>query len=408
MRRGVTAALLLFCATLYGGSEITAGGYAPFVETKPSDPAAPGYYFLTGRLMYKPFEDLTLGGDLFFIHGFPEKDGSNLVETGYLLGRGRIVMQYEFPRIKIGTVTYASIADSSGDYSKTITEGFAMLGGFRRDYVHEEIYFAANPFAEFRVNAAAGVNSGSFEVDPVLGSGVIRDTDLFTYGELSYRIFPALKPFAGVFYGDDLNAQDTFDILRFRGGLRGEELFLEKRLHLSYAAYYKREESEPLHEKDRLALYLKGRWNFASDTDLFGWFYHEYAVAPVRYVSRSVTLQVRQWLFDRKLALSAGGMLLIEKHLGGDWYLPVWPFFEIRSTPVTGLDLLARLHLKFDEQFTASAKWQYRLFQTRLEAGGGYLITGIVQPQVFFFMNAIEGRTAPDSLGMKCMVSVFF
>lgn len=409
MRRFAALITLLWCGVaLYGGTEITAGGYAPFVGSRPGDPTAPGYYFLTGRALYEPAGNFFIGGDLFFLHGFPEKDMSNLVETAYLLGRGRLIMQYDWPKVKIGTVTYASISDDTGDYSKTITEGRATLGGYRRDHIHEELYFAANPFAEFHMNGAVGVNSASFAVDPERGSGIIRDTDLFTYGEMSYRIFDAFEPFATVFYSDDLNANDTFDLLRFRGGLRGGELFLENRLHLSYAFYYKREEAAPIKDRDRLALYLKGRWNFTTDTDLFGWFYHEYAVAPMRYVSRSIALQVRQWLFDRKLALSTGGMLLIEKHPGGKWYLPVWPFFEIQGYPLTGLDLSARVHFKFDDRLRSPGRWEYGLFQTRLEAGGGYLIGGYVRPGLYFFMDLATGTLSPDSLGLKLSATAFF
>ncbi|HNT26704.1 MAG TPA: hypothetical protein PKH10_00870, partial [bacterium] len=177
---------------------------------------------------------------------------------------------------------------------------------------------------------------------------------------------------------------------------------------LSYALYYKREKTGSLNDKDRLALYIKGRWNFTTDTDLFGWFYHEYAVAPMRYVSRSIALQVRQWLFDRKLALSTGGVLLIEKHPGKKWYLPVWPFFEIQGHPIVGLELSARLHLKFDEMMIRPPEWEYGLFQTRLEVGGGYLIGGYVRPAVYFFMNFAEGAASPDSLGLKLSATAFF
>ncbi|HSA32547.1 MAG TPA: hypothetical protein P5077_02360 [bacterium] len=404
-------ALVIPCilsAVLYGGGEATVGGYVPFVESKPTDPTAPGYYFLTGRALYEPAENFFIGGDLFFLHGFPDKDGTDLVETSYLTGRGRLIIQYDWPKVNIGTVTYASISDDSGDRSKSIVEGRATLGGYRRDLLHEELYLTAEPLEGLRFMTAAGVVSRSFTVDPEQGSGVIRDTDLFTYGDLSYEIFPALEPFAGVLYSDDLNASDTFDLLRFRGGLRGGELFFDNQLHLSYAAYYKREDSALADNKNRLALYLKGRWNFTTDTDLFGWFYHEYALAPMRYVNRYVALQVRQWLFDRKLALSAGGFVLIEKHPGGDWYLPVWPFFEIQSCPIVGLNLFARLHLKFDETRTKPPEWKYGLFQTRLEVGGGYLIGGYVQPGLSFFMNFAEGAASPDSLGLRLAVTAFF
>ncbi|HOW52894.1 MAG TPA: hypothetical protein PLV42_12725 [bacterium] len=409
MIRLMAAMTLLLCgAALYGGSEVTAGAYVPLNETKPADPTAPGYYFLTGRALYEPAENFFIGGDIFFQHGFPENDMTNLVETSYLLGRGRLIMEYDWPKVKIGTVTYASLSDSSGDYSKLITEGLATLGGYRQEYIHQELYLSANPFAEFRMNAAVGVNSQSYDVASELGSGIIRDTNLFAFGEMSYRIFPALEPFAGLFYSDDLNEQDTFDLLRFRGGLRGEELFFDNRLHLAYALSYKREEAEPLTDKDRMALYLKGRWNFTTDTDLFGWFYHEYALAPMRYVNRYVALQVRQWLFDRKLALSAGSFLLIEKRPGNGWYLPVWPFFEIQSYPLIGLTLYGRVQLKCDELYQPSGKWEYDLFQTRLEVGGGYLIGGYVQPTVLFFMNLAEGPASPDSLGLKLLVTAFF
>lgn len=414
MMRLLAAALLCFlCATLYGGSEVTAGGYVPLNETKSTDPAAPGYYFLTGRAIYEPADNFFIGGDLFFLHGFPENDMTNLVETSYLIGRGRLLMQYDWPKVKIGTVTYASLSDSSGDYSRRIAEGQpATLDGYRQEYIHQELFFSSNPFGEFRMSASVGVNTQSYDVAAEVGSGIIRDTDLFTYGEMSYRIFPALEPFAAVFYSDDLNEQDTFDLLRFRGGLRGEELFFNNQLHLAYAVYYKREESDPINDHDRLALYLKGRWNFTTDTDLFGWFYHEYAFPVagqhVAYINRHVALQVRQWFADRKLALSAGSFILIEKRPGDHWYLPVWPFFEVQSYPVVGLNLYARVHLKFNELYKPSGKWEYDLFQTRLEAGGGYLIGGYVQPTLLFFMNLAEGPGSPDSLGLKLMVTTFF
>ncbi len=409
MMRLIAATALLLCgAALYGGSEVTAGGYVPLNETKPADPAAPGYYFLTGRALYEPAGNFFIGGDIFFQHGFPGSDMTNLVETSYLIGRGRLIMQYDWPKVTIGTVTYASLSDSSGDYSKIITQGLATLGGYRQEYIHQELFLSSNPFGGFRMNGAVGVNTQSYDVAAAMGSGIIRDTNLFTYGEMSYRIFPALEPFAGLFYSDDLNERDTFDLLRFRGGLRGEELFFNNQLHLAYAVYYKREESDLADNKNRLALYLKGRWNFTTDTDLFGWFYHEYALAPMRYVNRYVALQARQWLFDRKLALSAGGMLLIEKHPGDDWYLPVWPFFELQGRPMVGLDLYARLHLKFDDQFRSPGNWEYDLFQTRFEVGGGYLIGGYVQPTVLFFMNFAEGPVSPDSLGLKLLVTAFF
>ncbi|HNT27082.1 MAG TPA: hypothetical protein PKH10_02790, partial [bacterium] len=261
MRR--LAALMMLSAlsvALYGGGEVTAGGYVPFMESKPTDPAAPGYYFVTGHALYEPVDGFFIGGDLFFLHGFPEHDMTNLVETSYLLGRGRLLVQYDWPKVKIGTVTHASISDDSGDYAKSITQGRATLGGYRRDHLHEELYLTAEPLEGLRFTASTGVVSRSFAVDPEQGSGVIRDTDLFTYGDLSYEIFPALEPFAGVLYSDDLNASDAFDLLRFRGGLRGGELFFDKRLHLSYALYYKREEAGSLNDKDRLALYIKGRW----------------------------------------------------------------------------------------------------------------------------------------------------
>ncbi len=409
MRRLLAAAILCFLsAALYGGSEVTAGGYVPLIGSKPTDPAAPGYYFLTGRALYEPAENFFIGGDIFFQHGFPGNDMTDLVETSYLIGRGRLIMQYDWPKVKIGTVTYASLSDSSGDYSKIITEGLATLGGYRQEYIHQELFFSSNPFGGFRVSAAVGMNTQSYDVAAELGSGIIRDTNLFTYGEMSYRIFPALEPFAAVFYSDDLNEQDTFDLLRFRGGLRGEELFFNNQLHLAYAVYYKREEAEPLSDKDRVALYLKGRWNFTTDTDLFGWFYHEYAVSPTRYVNRYVALQLRQWFADRKLALSAGSFLLIEKHPGEHWYLPAWPFFEIQSYPVVGLNLYGRVQFKFDEIYQPSGKWEYDLFQTRVEVGGGYLIGGYVQPTVLFFMNLAEGPASPDSMGLKLLVTAFF
>ena len=409
MMRLVTAVVIcVLSAVLYGGSEVTAGGYVPLNETKPADPTAPGYYFLTGRALYEPAENFFIGSDIFFQHGFPENNMTDLVETSYLIGRGRLIMQYDWPKVKIGTVTYASLSDSSGDYSKIVTQGLATLGGYRQEYVHQELFFSSNPFGEFRMNASVGMNTQSYDVAAELGSGIIRDTNLFTYGEMSYRIFPALEPFAAVFYSDDLNEQDTFDLLRFQGGLRGQTGTADNTFHFLYALYYKREESELADENNRLALYLKARWNLTTDTDLFGWFYHEYAIAPMRYVNRYVALQARQWLFGRKLALSAGSFLLIEKRPGDDWYLPVWPFFEIQSYPVIGLTLYGRVQLKFDELYRPSGKWEYDLFQTRFEVGGGYLIGGYVQPTVLFFMNLAEGPGSPDSMGLKFLVSAFF
>jgi len=402
--------ILFFFVALSAGSDVTLGGYAPFVESKSADPTAPGYYFLSGRAAYEPVDNFTIGGDLFFLHGFPEKDMTNLVETSYLLGRGRLIMQYDWPKVKLGTVTYATISDNSGDYSKIMFQGPAILGGYRGDHIHQELYLKSAPLKDLRVSTTLGVSSQSYEVAAALGTGNMRDTDFFTYGEVSYRIFPALEPFVGFFYSDDLNEQDTFNFLRFRGGLRGEELFLDKSLYLSYAVYYKRDESDFLNEKDRLAFYLKGRWNFTTNTDLFAWFYEEYSFPKedVRYVNRYLALQVRQWLLDRQLSLSAGSFLLIEKHPGEDWYLPVWPFFEIQSFPIVGLNLYARLHLKFDDQFQPPGKWSYELFQTRLEAGGGYLIAGYVKPAVLFFMNLAEGPSSPDSMGLKLLVTAYF
>ncbi len=409
MRVVLLLAGVLWFVVLSAATEITLGGYVSFRESTAADPATPGYYSVWGRAAYEPLERFFVGGDFFFLQGFPEKGSlSSGEETSYLRGRPRLVLQYDFPRVKIGLVSYAILSSPSDEYAQVIFQGPAISGGYRQYYLQEELYVKAAPIENMHISAAIGVNGQSFDIDPPLGSGIIRDTNLFAMGDVRYRIFPLFEPFVSLSHTDDLNAQDTFDLFRFAGGFRGEELFFDKDMHLSYTLFYKREEADPLTNKNRLGVSLKGRWNFASGTDLFGWFYHEYAIAPVRYVSRSMTLQLRQWLFDRKLALSAGSMLLVEKHLGGDWYLPVWPFFEIRGTPIVGLDILVRLHLKFDEQITSSAKWQYRLFQTRIEAGSGYLIAGIVQPQLFFFMNVFEGRTIPDSLGLKCMATVFF
>ena len=411
MKRSVAgAAILLLAMRLYGSGEVTAGGYVPFLESKTTDPAAPAYYLLSGRFAYEPVEDLTVGGDLFFLHGFPEDEMANAVETSCLLGRGRFLLQYDFPAVKIGALTYAMLSAHTANTAKVVYQGPALLGGYRQNYIHEEVYLKAAPVKDLRLVVSAGVNTQSYDVPPTMGGGVLRDTNLFTYGDIGYRIISLVEPFAGLFYGDDLNERETFDSLRFRGGLRGEEFFFDRDLHLSYAAFYKREESEPLHERDRLALYLKGRWNFPTDTDLFGWLYHEYAFPrqSVRYVNRYLALQARQRVLDRKLALSAGGFLLIEKHPGGDWYLPAWPFVEVQAYPVTGLDLRARVHLKFDELHKPSGKWEYGLFQARLEAGGGYFIGGYVQPTVLFFMNLVEGPDSSDSLGLKVLVTAFF
>lgn len=410
MRFIATTGVLLLATILHSGTEVTAGGYIPFVASRPDDLAAPAYYLVSGRFAYEPVENFTLGGDLFFLHGFPEDEMANAVQTSYLLGRGRFLLQYDFPKVKIGTVTYGVLSAHTADTTKVIYEGPALTGGYRQDYVHEEVYFKAAPVKEVRITASVGANTQSYDIPPTIGYGILRDTNLFTYGDIGYRIVPLAEPFAGLFYSDDLNEQDTFDLLRFRSGLRGEKFFFDRDMHLSYAAFYKREESEPIRERDRLAIYLKGRWNFSTDTDLFGWFYHEYSFsqAGVRYVSRYLAVQVRQWLFNQKLALSAGSFLLIEKHPSKDWYLPTWPFFEIQSHPIGGLDLSARVHLKFDERFAFPGKWEYGLFQTRFEAGGGYLIGGYVQPMLLFFMNRTEGNSSPDSLGITVSATAFF
>lgn len=433
-------AILIFCSiSLQAETGLSLGSYISLMDMGDETTTyEPSYLLLNGYGDYKLFDNhLFLNGQAEMIYGFPTSDSNNsyqpnnLLWSSYGLGMIKIKAMYNHEYFTAGIASNIQLMPKDFSLNREIENDYKA---YRTAYFIQEFFLRLKPLKGIEASANFGVGIENYayapETDQTSKPKDLGNLDNFIYvkSDIAYMPIDYIGPFVSVRYTDDLISSAKHNYSDIRTGARGNARLLNNDLHLYYEGYYKfvssgtyldgEANNNIIAENNHFGLYAKGRYNLPIGMDLFAWLNAEFSIdreKKVRYVERSLTLMIRQWIFDSGFYVAGGTSVFIEKGGEGystkDLYFPVWPFAEAGYSG-KNLNIYMRYHHKFDmsvKDLNFGTK-TYIPVQQKILFSAQYAIKDYFKPFFSFYFNDVLNfiKSDVDSLGMSLGIASVF